>query len=151
MEGGGELASQRSGAPTRGLAASYAGSSAPASKEEAALARIVEESRPHFLSLARAISRCPELARDFEGKDEDQALFRLGEIVLEYVDQRKVYAANQRNIPDWNRFACLRSAESTIVSCYRSVAIYDETYKAYVSEAARRGERARISRKLPQI
>jgi S1-C subfamily serine protease len=151
MEGGGELASERRGAPTRGLAASYGNGDAPASKEEAVLAKIIDDARPQFLSLAKAVSRCPELARDFEGKDEDQALFRLGEIVLEYVDQRKVYAANQRNIPSWNRFSCLRSAESTIVSCYRSVTRYDEAYRGYVSNAARLGEQPRLSRRLPQI
>jgi S1-C subfamily serine protease len=151
LEGGGELASERTGVPTRGLAASYGESEAPASKDEAKLARILEDARPQFLSLAQAVSRCPELARDFERKDEDQALFRLGEIVLEYVDQRKIYAANQRNIPSWNRFSCLGAAEGTIVSCYRSVALYDEAYKSYTSEAARRGERPRMTRKLPRI
>jgi hypothetical protein len=47
--------------------------------------------------------------------------------------------------------SCLRRAESTIAACYQSVALYDELYKKYVSELARRGERPRISRQFPEI
>ncbi len=76
---------------------------------------------------------------------------RLGRIVLEYVDQRRVFANSGRNIPEWNRMSCLRNAESTIAACYQSVAIYDELYKSYVSDAARRGVTPRLARQFPEI
>lgn len=76
---------------------------------------------------------------------------RLGRIVLEYVDQRRVFANSGRHIPEWNRMYCLRSAESTIAACYQSVATYDELYKSYVSDAARRGESPRLRRQFPEI
>jgi hypothetical protein len=46
---------------------------------------------------------------------------------------------------------CLQGAESTIAACYQSVAVYDELYKSYVSDRARKGESPRLSRQFPEI
>lgn len=152
LQGGGRLASEVAAAPSAGLAQSLGGTVAPSSsKEESELLRIVDSSRPQFEALARAVSRCPDIARDFEGDDEDEALMRLGRIVLEYVDQRRDYANSGRHIPDWNRMYCLRGSESAIAACYQGIATYDELYKTYARQAARRGERPRLARQLPEI
>jgi hypothetical protein len=152
LQGGGRLASEVAAHPSSGLAQSLGAGAAPSSsQEESELQQVVDSARPQFEALARAVAHCPDIARDFEGKREDEALLWLGRIVLEYVDQRRVYAANGRHIPDWNRMSCLRGAESTIAACYQSVAIYDELYKSYVSGAARRGESPRLVRQFPEI
>jgi len=62
-----------------------------------------------------------------------------------------VFANSERHIPEWNRMHCLRGAETTIAACYQSVATYNELYKSYVSEAARRGESPRLPRQFPEI
>jgi S1-C subfamily serine protease len=153
VEGFGRTAAEVAMSPAVSLRETLGGNApAPASSpEESELQQVIDSSRPQFEALAQAISHCPEIARDFEGKDDDQALLWLGRIALEYVDQRKVFANSGRYIPEWNRMSCLQRSESTIAACYQSVAIYDELYKKYVSEAARRGERPRISRQLPEI
>jgi hypothetical protein len=153
LDGGGRLAAEVLAAPSAGLAESLGGAAEPAasSREENEILKLVESSRPQFEALARALQFCPEIARDFEGKGDDQALMWLGEVVLEYVDQRRVYASNGRPIPKWNRMSCLQRSESTIASCYQSVAMYDELYKSYVRDAARKGERPRLERQLPEI
>jgi hypothetical protein len=133
-----------------GLAAAF-GEAPPASKEEAKLQQIVAEAMPHFVALGKRLAYCPDIARDFEGKDENQVLYGLGEVVLEYVDQRRVYANSRRHIPDWNRLACLKAIESTIANCYQAVAEYDELYKTYTSEAARHGAKLSFARQLPEI
>jgi hypothetical protein len=138
--------------PSAGLSETLGGTAAPASsREESELLQVVESARPQFESLARAVANCPDIAREFEGDKEGEVLMRLGRIVLEYVDQRRVFANSGRHIPDWNRMSCLRGAESSIAECYQSVAIYDELYKSYVSEAARRGESPRLARQFPEI
>jgi hypothetical protein len=152
LQGGGRLAAEVAVSPSASLSDSLSGTSAPSSsREEGELQQVVDSARPQFEALARAISRCPDIARDFEGRKESDALLWLGQIVLEYVDQRRVFASNGRPIPEWNRMSCLRSAESTIAACYQSVAIYDELYKSYVSGAARRGESPRLARQFPEI
>ncbi len=152
IEGGGRLASEVAISPSAGLSEALGGAAAPASsKEESELQQVVDASLPQFESLARAVSNCPDIAREFEGDKDDEALMRLGRIVLEYVDQRRVFANSGRHIPEWNRMYCLRSAESTIAACYQSVATYDELYKSYVSDAARRGESPRLRRQFPEI
>ena len=146
------MASEVAASPSARLAESLGAGTAPASsREESELLQVVDSARPHFEALARAVAYCPELARDFEGKRDDQVLMTLGKIVLEYVDQRRVYATNGRPIPEWNRMSCLQRAESTIAECYQSVSIYDELYRSYLSDAARRGESPRLARQLPEI
>jgi hypothetical protein len=152
IEGFGRTAAEVAMSPAVSLRETLGGSAAPgSSSQESELQQVVDSSRPQFEALAQAIAYCPDIARDFEGKDEAQALLWLGRVALEYVDQRKVFANSGRNIPQWNRMSCLQRAESTIAACYQSVAIYDELYKKYVSELARRGERPRISRQFPEI
>jgi hypothetical protein len=152
LQGGGRLASDVAMNPSAGLSETLGGTAAPASsREESELLQVVESARPQFESLARAVANCPDIAREFEGDKEGEVLMRLGRIVLEYVDQRRVFANSGRHIPDWNRMSCLRGAESSIAECYQSVAIYDELYKSYVSEAARRGESPRLARQFPEI
>ncbi len=152
VQGGGRLASEVAMNPSTGLSETLGAAAAPASsKEESELRQVVDASLPQFESLARAVSNCPDIARDFEGDQGDEALMRLGRIVLEYVDQRRVFANSGRPIPEWNRMYCLTGAESTIAACYQSVAVYDELYKSYVSDAARRGESPRIARQFPEI
>jgi hypothetical protein len=138
--------------PSAGLSETLGGTAAPAStREESELQQVVESARPQFEALARAVANCPDIAREFEGDNGSEALMRLGRIVLEYVDQRRVFANSGRPIPDWNRMSCLTRAESTVAACYQSVAIYDELYKSYVSETARRGESPRLERQFPEI
>jgi Trypsin-like peptidase domain len=153
IQGGGRPAAEVAMNPSSGLRETLGGAAAaPASsKEESELTQLVESSLPKFESLAQSVARCPDIAREFEGDGDHEALMRLGRIVLEYVDQRRVFANSGRNIPDWNRMSCLRSAESTIAACYQSVAIYDELYKSYVRESARRGETPRLARRFPEI
>ncbi len=152
IQGGGRLASEVVLSPSASLTDTLGGTAAPASsKEEGELQQVVESSLPQFESLARSVAGCPDIAREFEGDKDDEALMRLGRIVLEYVDQRRVFANSGRNIPEWNRMSCLRNAESTIAACYQSVAIYDELYKSYVSDAARRGVTPRLARQFPEI
>jgi hypothetical protein len=150
LQGGGRLASEVAMSPSAGLTETLGGAPT-SSKEESELRQLVESSLPQFESLAQSVSRCPDIAREFEGDKDDEALMRLGRIVLEYVDQRRVFANSGRNIPEWNRMSCLRSAESTIAACYQSVATYNELYKSYVSDAARRGETPRLARQFPEI
>ena len=152
LQGGGRSASDVAVNPSAGLSQTLGGTAEPASsREESELLQVVESARPQFESLARAVANCPDIARDFEGDDGSEVLMRLGRIVLEYVDQRRVFANNGRHIPDWNRMHCLTGAESTIAACYQSVAMYDELYKSYVSDAARRGESPRLARMFPEI
>jgi len=152
LQGGGRLARDVAVNPSTGLSQSLGATAEPASsREENELRQVVESARPQFEALARAVGYCPDIARDFEGDEGSEALMRLGGIVLEYVDQRRVFANSGRHIPQWNRMYCLRESESTIAACYQSVAIYDELYKSYVSEAARRGERPRLARQFPEI
>jgi hypothetical protein len=152
LQGGGRLASEVALNPSTGLREALGGTAAPASsREESELRSVVDSARPQFEALARAVGRCPDIAREFEGDGESEALMRLGRIVLEYVDQRRVFANSGRHIPEWNRMYCLRGAESTIAACYQTVSTYDELYKSYVSEAARRGERPRLARQFPEI
>jgi len=126
LQGGGGLASEVAANPSAGLAESLGGTAAPSSsREESELVQVVESARPQFESLARAVANCPDIAREFEGDQEGEVLMRLGRIVLEYVDQRRVFANSGRNIPDWNRLYCLRGAESTIAACYQSVSLYE--------------------------
>jgi Trypsin-like peptidase domain len=152
IQGGGRLASEVAMSPSAGLNETFGGAAAAASsKEESELQQVVESALPQFESLAQSVAHCPDIAREFEGDGNDEALMRLGRIVLEYVDQRRVFANSGRSIPEWNRMSCLRSAESTIAACYQSVATYDELYKSYVSDAARRGETPRLARQFPEI
>jgi hypothetical protein len=152
LQGGGRLASEVAMSPSAGLSETLGGTAAPAStREESELQQVVESARPQFEALARAVANCPDIAREFEGDNGSEALMRLGRIVLEYVDQRRVFANSGRPIPDWNRISCLTRAESTVAACYQSVAIYDELYKSYVSETARRGESPRLERQFPEI
>jgi hypothetical protein len=152
LQGGGRLASEVKVNPSAGLAETLGATGAPSSsREESELQQVVDSARPQFEALARAVSSCPDIAREFEDEEEAEVLMRLGRIVLEYVDQRRDYANSGRQIPEWNRMSCLRRAESTIAACYQSVAIYDDLYKSYVSDAARRGERPRLERQLPEI
>ncbi len=152
LEGGGRAAAEVAVSPSSGLAESLGATSAPASSRvETELLQVVESARPQFEALARAVAYCPDIARDFEGKRDDQVLMGLGKIVLEYVDQRRVFATNERHIPDWNRMSCLKGAESTIAACYQTVSTYDELYKSYLSDAARRGESPRLARQFPEI
>jgi S1-C subfamily serine protease len=152
LQGGGRVAAEVAASPSSGLAESLGATAAPSSsREENELVQVVESARPQFEALARAVAYCPDVARDFEGKADDQVLMGLGKIVLEYVDQRRVYATNGRPIPEWNRMSCLQRAESTIAQCYQSVSIYDELYRRYVSDAARRGESPRLARQFPEI
>jgi hypothetical protein len=152
LQGGGRSASEVALSPSAGLSQTLGGTAEPSSsREEGELLQLVESARPQFEALASAVANCPDVARDFEGDDGNEVLMRLGRVVLEYVDQRRVYATNGRPIPRWNRMSCLVRAESTIAACYQSVAMYDELYKSYVSEAARRGETPRLPRLLPEI
>jgi hypothetical protein len=152
LQGGGRLASEVAMSPSAGLTETLGGTAAPAStREESEFLQVVESARPQFESLARAVANCPDIAREFEGDNGSEVLMRLGRIVLEYVDQRRVFANSGRHIPEWNRMYCLTGAESTIAACYQSVAIYDELYKSYVSETARRGESPRLERQFPEI
>ncbi|HEY7698300.1 MAG TPA: trypsin-like peptidase domain-containing protein [Vicinamibacteria bacterium] len=152
LQGGGRLASEVALNPSTGLRESLGGTAAPASsREESELLSVVDSARPQFEALARAVGNCPDIAREFEGDGEDEALMRLGRIVLEYVDQRRVFANSGRHIPEWNRMYCMRGAESTIAACYQTVSVYDELYKSYVRDAARRGERPRLARQFPEI
>jgi hypothetical protein len=152
LQGGGRLASEVRVNPSAGLAETLGSTAAPSSSsEESDLQRVVDSARPQFEALARAVERCPDIAREFEGEEEPEALMRLGRIVLEYVDQRRDYANSGRHIPEWNRMYCLRGAESVIAACYQSVAAYDDLYRSYVSESARRGEMPRLARQLPEI
>ena len=152
LQGGGRLASEVAMSPSAGLTETLGGTAAPAStREESEFLQVVESARPQFESLARAVANCPDIAREFEGDKEGEVLMRLGRIVLEYVDQRRVFANSGRQIPEWNRMYCLTGAESTIAACYQSVATYDELYKSYVSETARRGESPRLERQFPEI
>jgi hypothetical protein len=153
IQGGGRPAAEVAMNPSASLRETLGGSaSAPASsKEESELQELIESSRPRFESLAKSVARCPDIAREFEGDGDDEALMRLGRVVLEYVDQRRVFANSGREIPSWNRMSCLRNAESTIAACYQSVATYDELYKSYIRESARRGETPRLARRLPEI
>ena len=152
LQGGGRSASDVAVNPSAGLSLTLGGTAEPSSsREESELLQVVESARPQFESLARAVANCPDIARDFEGDDGSEVLMRLGRIVLEYVDQRRVFANSGRHIPDWNRMHCLTGAESTIAACYQSVAMYDELYKSYVSDAARRGESPRLGRMFPEI
>jgi hypothetical protein len=152
LHGGGRSASDVAMNPSGSLSQTLGGTAEPSSsREEGELLQLVESARPQFEALASAVANCPDVARDFEGDDGSEVLMRLGRVVLEYVDQRRVYANNGRHIPQWNRMSCLQRAEPTIAACYQSVAMYDELYKSYVSEAARRGERPRLPRLLPEI
>jgi len=152
LQGGGRSATDVALNPSAGLSETLGGTAEPSSsREEGELLQLVESARPQFEALAGEVARCPDVAREFEGDRGNDVLMRLGRIVLEYVDQRRVYATNGRYIPEWNRMSCLQRAEATIAACYQSVAMYDELYKSYVSEAARRGERPRLPRLLPEI
>jgi hypothetical protein len=155
LEGGGTPASERSGRSLRtGVASAFgggSGSSTPASPQEAELQKVIDDSRAQFMRLAQVVGGCPDIARDFQGKTEDEALFHLGEIVLEYVNQRRIYATNGRYIPSWNRLSCLQSDENVVAVCYQAIAGYDALYKAYLGDLARKGETPRRSRQLPQI
>ncbi|MGH9391883.1 MAG: S1C family serine protease, partial [Vicinamibacteria bacterium] len=152
LQGGGRPASEVAVNPSAGLSQTLGGTAEPSSsREESELREVVESARPQFEALARAVGNCPDIAREFEGDDGSEALMRLGGIVLEYVDQRRVFANSGRHIPEWNRMYCLRGAESTVAACYQSVAIYDELYKSYVSDSARRGESPRLPRQFPEI
>jgi len=152
IQGGGRSAAEVAMNPSAGLAQTLGGTAEPSSsREESKLQEVVESARPQFESLASAVAKCPDIARDFEGDDGSEVLMRLGRVVLEYVDQRRVFANSERHIPEWNRMHCLRGAETTIAACYQSVATYNELYKSYVSEAARRGESPRLPRQFPEI
>ncbi len=152
LQGGGRSAAEVAMNPSAGLAQTLGGTAEPSSsREESKLQEVVDSARPQFESLASAVSNCPDIARDFEDDDGSEVLMRLGRVVLEYVDQRRVFANSERHIPEWNRMHCLRGAETTIAACYQSVAIYNELYKSYVSEAARRGESPRLPRQFPEI
>jgi S1-C subfamily serine protease len=148
LEGGGTLASAGGPRPSDAMVAVLGVETQ--SPQETELLEVLQSGQGHFNSLARAVSRCPELSRDFEGKDPERVLFHLGEVVLEYVNQRRIYAANGRYIPDWNKLSCLQGAENLVVSCYQVIVDYDDTYREYLSDVSRRGDRPR-ARHLPEM
>ena len=142
VEGGGRRASQRS-----------SGQQGPQTIEEheRMLEGIANKAVKPFLQLANAVSGCADGAYDFRGKSNEEVFYRLGEVVLEYVNQRRLYANGRRHIPGWSNMACLKREEQTLVRCYEYVVIYDEVYKSYRSLYARRGREPRMKRHLPQI
>ena len=111
LQGGGRSASEVAMNPSAGLSQTLGGTAEPSSsREEGELLELVESARPQFEALAREVANCPDVAREFEGDSGNEVLMRLGRVVLEYVDQRRVYANSGRHIPDWNRMSCLQES-----------------------------------------
>jgi len=142
MDGGGRRASQRS-----------SGQKGPQTvqEHEQVLEGLANRAVKPFLELANAVSLCPDVAYDFRGKSNEEVFYKLGKVVLEYVNQKRVHASGRRHIPGWSNMACLTREEPTLIRCYEFVAIYDEVYKSYLSLYARRGREPRMKRHLPQI
>ena len=84
-------------------------------------------------------------------KRGDELYFEAGELVLDYVRQRRIYARDGRHIPEWSDMACLRRYEPLVIECYEALVVYDTAYKSYVSKSARRGRDPRVRRRLPEI
>ncbi len=142
MEGGGHRATQRSSTPQRPQTVE---------EHEQILEGVANKAVKPFLELANAVSGCSDVAYDFRGKSNEAVFYKLGEVVLEYVNQRRLYANGRRHIPGWSNMACLKRAEQTLIRCYEFIVIYDEVYKSYRGLYARRGREPRMRRHLPRI
>ncbi len=118
---------------------------------ETALGDVMTHYGSRFTQLRSAVARCLDLMRKLQSSPSDRIDFELGRLVLDYVDQRRVYSRDGRYIPKWSEMSCLRSAESVLQGCYEAVAVYDEVFKAYVRKRAARGRTPRVDRHLPAI
>ena len=94
--------------------------------------------------------RCPEVARRVDGTTDADVVYQLGELVNEYVNLRRIYANGRSHIPKTSDMACLARQEQAVVTCYNIMALYDETYRAYRSEAARMSREPRLKRHFPE-
>jgi hypothetical protein len=118
---------------------------------EVALDEVMKQYQAPFDQLRGAVARCPDLSRKLEDTSAERLDFELGKIVLEYVDQRRVYSRDGRYIPEWSEMSCLRGAEQILQGCYEAILVYDEVYKVYVRKRAVRSRAPRVNRHLPAI
>jgi len=150
LQGGGSR-KRRAGDARAGEKAPTSLADLTASEHERLLDEVFDRYRSTLDALVLQISACTELKSRFRGKSADERYFETGRLVLDYVNQRRIYARSRRFIPKWSGMACLQRNEALVTKGYEAIAVYDQVYKSYVSKSARRGRAAHVARQLPEI